>query len=320
MADGGEGTLDAFAAAVPGAPACRSPCRAAGRPVTASWLLLPATDEAPEGTASSSSRARRASSCSVSLAAARRAPRVRRGDRRGPRRRRLAARARSSARAPRPTAVWGCCGRWVRGSRMPRATRSPPGAGARRRGEGRSVASPLPAGGAMVLSDVTNPLLGASRRGGGLRPAEGPGSGRVAASTRGSRAWPPSCPPTQNPERGGRRHGFRAARLGAPRARRAAVAELIGCAGPGVASVVVTGEGSFDGQSAAGKVPVARRCARAGRVCRRARGRPHRAGCRHLGFAASVSLTDLAGSPRAADGRARPVARDAGARFARALG
>ena len=51
MADGGEGTLDAFAAAVP--DALRMPVRVTGpdgTPVDASWLLLPPTADAPAGT------------------------------------------------------------------------------------------------------------------------------------------------------------------------------------------------------------------------------------------------------------------------------
>lgn len=52
MADGGEGTLDAFLVAVPGAH--RVPVRVTGpdgRVVNASWVLLPATPELPGGTA-----------------------------------------------------------------------------------------------------------------------------------------------------------------------------------------------------------------------------------------------------------------------------
>jgi len=52
MADGGEGTVAAFAAAVPGA--VRMPVTVdgpAGTPVETSWLLLPASDDAPDGTA-----------------------------------------------------------------------------------------------------------------------------------------------------------------------------------------------------------------------------------------------------------------------------
>ncbi|MGN6204192.1 glycerate kinase [Humibacter sp.] len=51
MADGGEGTLDAFELAVPGAK--RMPLEVTGpdgRAVQASWMLLPATDELPGGT------------------------------------------------------------------------------------------------------------------------------------------------------------------------------------------------------------------------------------------------------------------------------
>jgi glycerate kinase len=52
MADGGEGTVAAFEAAVPGA--VRMPVTVdgpAGRPIDTSWLLLPGSAEAPDGTA-----------------------------------------------------------------------------------------------------------------------------------------------------------------------------------------------------------------------------------------------------------------------------
>ena len=78
------------------------------------------------------------------------------------------------------------------------------------------------------------------------------------------------------------------------------MAELIGLPAAAVAaSVVVTGEGSFDGQSAAGKVPAHVADAAgptpvalvAGRITPDAD---------TSAFAAFLSLTDLAGSPEAA--------------------
>ena len=64
----------------------------------------------------------------------------------------------------------------------------------------------------------------------------------------------------------------------------AAVAALIGLpAAAAAASVVITGEGSFDGQSAAGKVP-AHVAEAAGRDTRGAGRGAHRTGCRHLGL------------------------------------
>jgi glycerate kinase len=51
MADGGEGTLDAFATAVPGSR--RTPVRVTGPlgfGIDAAWLWLPPTDDAPQGT------------------------------------------------------------------------------------------------------------------------------------------------------------------------------------------------------------------------------------------------------------------------------
>ena len=87
-----------------------------------------------------------------------------------------------------------------------------------------------------------------------------------------------------------------------------AVAELIGLpAAAAAASAVVTGEGSFDGQSAAGKVPahVAEAAGPtpvalvAGRITPDAD---------TSAFAASLSLTDLAGSPGGRDEGPRDLA------------
>jgi glycerate kinase len=51
MADGGEGTLDAFELAVPGARRVAvTVAGPTGTPMPSSWLLLPATDAAPHGT------------------------------------------------------------------------------------------------------------------------------------------------------------------------------------------------------------------------------------------------------------------------------
>ncbi|MBN9171239.1 MAG: glycerate kinase, partial [Microbacterium sp.] len=80
------------------------------------------------------------------------------------------------------------------------------------------------------------------------------------------------------------------------------------------------GEGSYDGQSAAGKVPahVAALAAEAGVPVALVAGRIA-AGADAGMFAASVSLTDLAGSAAAAMADAEHWLRDAGAELARAL-
>ena len=86
------------------------------------------------------------------------------------------------------------------------------------------------------------------------------------------------------------------------------------------ASVVVTGEGSFDGQSAAGKAPshVAALAAEAGVPVALVAGRitPD---ADTSAFAASVSLTDLAGSGAAAMADPARWLREAGAVLARQL-
>ena len=100
-----------------------------------------------------------------------------------------------------------------------------------------------------------------------------------------------------------------------------AVAELVGLdAAVGEASVVVTGEGSYDGQSAAGKVPahvgaVAASAAVpvalvAGRIATDAD---------TSGFAATASLTELAGSGEAAMAETARWLEEAGAQLAREL-
>ncbi|NNH03990.1 glycerate kinase, partial [Microbacterium ulmi] len=101
----------------------------------------------------------------------------------------------------------------------------------------------------------------------------------------------------------------------------AAVAELIGLReAVAAASLVVTGEGSFDGQSAAGKAPahVAAVGAEAGVAVALVAGRIS-PDADTSGFAASVSLTELAGSSSAALADPERWLRAAGERLARAL-
>ena len=83
------------------------------------------------------------------------------------------------------------------------------------------------------------------------------------------------------------------------------------------ADLVITGEGRFDGQSAAGKAPaeVARRAAAAGVPVALVAGAITAGTDR---FAASVSLTDLAGDPAAAMTEAVRWLEHAGAALARA--
>ena len=213
---------------------------------------------------SSSSRARAASNCWPRRACGPSTPTPADSARPSPPRSRTASTGScsGSGRARRPTAARACCAPWARDSWMPRATRSRTAGAARRRGSGRTSlgSPPLPAGGVTVLSDVTNPLLGAPRGGRRVRPAEGrrPRSGR--RTRRRSRAPCARCldvdPPTPGAGAAGGT-GFGLLAWGASLVPGSvAVADLIGLrAAVAAASVVVTGEGSFDGQSAAGKVP-----------------------------------------------------------------
>lgn len=113
MADGGEGTLDAFAAAV--GEAKRMPVTVTGpmdEPVDANWLLVPAGPGAQVAARLSRSPRPPASNCSTLRARWMRTPSD--SGRRSPLRWTPGCRDRSSAsgRAHPPTAAAGCCGRW----------------------------------------------------------------------------------------------------------------------------------------------------------------------------------------------------------------
>lgn len=180
----------------------------------------------------------------------------------------------------------------------------------------------LPPGGAVVLTDVTNPLLGPE----GAATVFGPQKGfdveeveradaalaRLAALVPGEPALPGAG------AAGGAGFALRlwGATLmpGAPE-----VAALVGLdAALHDADLVVTGEGSFDGQSAAGKVPsfVADLAAEAGVPVALVAGRIG-ADADTAGFLASLSLTDLAGSAQSSLADPARWLRAAGADLAR---
>jgi glycerate kinase len=327
MADGGEGTLDAFAAAVPGA--LRIPVVVMGpdsAPHATEWLLLPPSADAVRGTAV----VELARTSGIELLGDRRLPfdahtfgfgeaiaaaldhgvsRLVLG---------IGSSASTDGGAGMLTAL---------GARFTAAARPvPPGA----RGLAvvdavdLSALRPVPAGGVVVLTDVTNPLLGDRGAAAVFGPQKGLDDEGVRAAEAGLARL--SALLDADPEAPGAGAaggvGFALLSWGARLASGAVeVAELIGLpAAVAEASVVVTGEGSFDRQSASGKAPAhvlalaeARgvRCALvAGRVGPNAD---------TSSFAASLSLTDLAGSPAAA--LADPVRwlRAAGARLAEAL-
>ncbi|MET0297194.1 MAG: glycerate kinase [Microbacterium sp.] len=328
MADGGEGTLDAFAAAVPGA--LRMPVVVDGpdgRPTSAAWLLLPPDPDAPAGTAV----VELASTSGIELL----------GDRRLP----LDAHTRGFGQAIAAALDHGVS-RLVLGigssastdggtglltalgARLTDAAGSPIAPGAAGLADLAAVdlssVRPLPDGGAVVLSDVTNPLLGTTGAAAVFGPQKGldeagivlvdAGLARLAALT-------PADPATPGAGAAGGT-GFALLAWGARLVPGSAeVAQLVHLSeAVGAASVVITGEGSFDGQSAAGKVPshvadlAAASGAEAALVAGRITGDADTAA-----FAASVSLTDIAGSSAAALAEPARWLRAAGERLARAL-
>ncbi|WP_307218619.1 glycerate kinase [Microbacterium sp. SORGH_AS_0888] len=308
MADGGEGTLDAFAAAVPGArrmPVVVSPPWGDSRDgVDAAWLLLPPTPDAPRGTGV----VELASTSGIELF----------GDRREPWHAstvgfgeaidaaltagvsRLVLAIGSSASTDGGAGMLAALGaRFTTEGDVPASLRS--GAVGLRRMTGVDLSGlrPLPPGGATVLTDVAAPLCGPAGAAAVFGPQKGfgrvdipeidailaryaalfevdpatPGAGAAGGTGFGLLAWGASLVP------------------GA-----AEVARLIGLADAvAAASLVVTGEGAFDGQSAAGKAPayVSAVAAALGVPAALVAGRiDPRADT--TAFAASVSLTELA--------------------------
>jgi len=321
MADGGEGTLDAVAAAVPGAR--RTPVRVTGphgMPVDSTWLWLPPTDDAPQGTGV----VELASTSGIELL----------GDARRPWEAATLGFGQAIA-----AAIGHGVSRLVLGIGSSASTDGGAGLltalGARftdRYGvsigpgaaglEDVAIADlsrlrALPEGGVQVLTDVTSPLLGPAGASAVFGPQKGIDDiGRAdAALARLAgvlRALPGATPAETiardaDPEApgagaaGGAGYGLLAwgARL-VPGAER--IAELVGLreaiAG---ADLVVTGEGSFDGQSAVGKVPglVAAMAAEAGVPVALVAGRIA-ADADTSAFSRAVSLTELAGSAEAA--------------------
>ncbi|PJJ55667.1 glycerate kinase [Compostimonas suwonensis] len=184
----------------------------------------------------------------------------------------------------------------------------------------------LPAGGAIVLSDVTNPLLGPA----GAAAVFGPQKGADAAAVARLEAnlvrlagllagVDPSTPGAG--AAGGTAFGLLV--WGAELASGAqAVAEVVGLADAvRGADLVITGEGRFDEQSAAGKV-VSQIAAVAGATDAGSAAAGVATSVALVaglieapvdGFAASVSLTELAGSSAAAMAHTERWLREAGA-------
>lgn len=119
---------------------------------------------------------------------------------------------------------------------------------------------PLPPGGVVVLTDVVSPLLGPTGAAAVFGPQKGLAVDRIGAVDARLAEWAarfPAVDPTTPGAGAAGGVGFGLLAWGAtlvPGAR--AVADLLGLPGLlGGADVVVTGEGRFDEQSAAGKVP-----------------------------------------------------------------
>jgi glycerate kinase len=326
MADGGEGTVAAFAAAVPGAT--RMPIVVdgpAGAPVATSWLLLPASDGVPNGTAvidlASTSgielldelRPWDADSCGFGQAIA---AAMDHGVSR------LVLGIGSSASTDGGTGMLRALG-----ARFLDATGAEVAAGARglaalsRADLSRLRTAPE----VLVLTDVTNPFTGPR----GAAEVFGPQKGLTDAADR--------LAVDADLTRLADLLGLDAAVAGAGAAGGVGgalvawgarllpgaeeVARLIGLA-DAVArpDVVVTGEGAYDGQSGAGKVPsfVAGVAADAGVRAALVAGRIDEDADTGI-FAAAASLTDLAGSSASALSETPRWLREAGTVLARAL-
>jgi glycerate kinase len=230
MADGGEGTLDAFATAFP--DSVRVPVTVtgpAGTPVDTWWLRL------PDGRAV------------VELAATSGLPLL--GDRLLP-----------------DTATSAGFGEAIVAALDAGATGLVLGIGGSASTDGGASVldvigdRSLPAGGAVVLTDVTSPLLGPTGAAAVFGPQKGITPDRVAEFDERLAAFAARFPGVDPATPGAGAAGGVGFGLlvwgAAPAPGASAVADVLGL--PTLldgADVVITGEGRFDGQSAAGKVP-----------------------------------------------------------------
>ncbi|MGM1016998.1 MAG: glycerate kinase [Actinomycetota bacterium] len=320
MADGGEGTLDAFAAALPDAQ--RMPVRVPGPDgveVDAFWLLL------PDGTGV----VELASTSGIEMLGERRAPWD--ADTSGFGRAiaaaldhgvtRLVVGIGSSASTDGGLGLLrelGASFTDAQGADVPRGAR------------GLTVLAsadlsglrPLPADGVRVLSDVTNPLLGASGAAAVFGPQKGLDGSDIDLVDAALGRWAemlPAEPATPGAGAAGGT-GFGLLSWGAPLVPGSReVAGIVDLpAAVAEATLVITGEGSFDGQSAGGKAPahVAELAAAAGVPVALVAGRIAD-DTDSSGFHAVASLTQLAGSSAAALADPARWLRAAGAALAR---
>ncbi|GAA3654792.1 glycerate kinase [Microbacterium marinilacus] len=263
MADGGEGTLEAFAAAVPDAR--RMPLRVTGPaavPVDASWLLLPPDDALPGGTgvvelASTSGielltgglRGRDASTIGFGQA-------IRAALDHGVSR--LVLGIGSSASTDGGIGLLTALGARFTDEYD---VSVPPGAAGldELRKADLTRLRAVPDGGVLVLTDVTNALTGpegAARVFGPQKGLDDGGIERAEAGLERLAGLLPADPDTPGAGAAGGA-GFGLLAWGARLVGGAAeIAELTGLTGAvHGADVVITGEGSYDGQSAGGKTP-----------------------------------------------------------------
>ncbi|HYI33480.1 MAG TPA: glycerate kinase [Glaciibacter sp.] len=177
----------------------------------------------------------------------------------------------------------------------------------------------LPPGGAAILSDVTSPLLGPDGAAAVFGPQKGASEAQVAGLesnlVRLARLMPADPLVPGAGAAGGT--GFGLLAWGATiQAGAKAVGEALGLpAAVDAADIVITGEGRYDDQSAAGKVPsyLAALTAHAGGQSMLVAGVIE---SDPVGFVAAESLTDLAGTAQAAMTDTVHWLREAGARLA----
>ncbi|MFT4214350.1 MAG: glycerate kinase [Microbacterium sp.] len=324
MADGGEGTLAACAAAVPGAQFMPVVVRGPhGREVAAAWLLLPDGSGVVE----------LASTSGIELLGPQRRPWD--ADTVGFGQAIAAARAHgvhrlvvgigSSASTDAGVGMLRALGARVRNAR---GSEVAPGLRGVVQAASVDVSGLRGLSGAVVLSDVDNPLCGPTGAAAVYGPQKGLDAAGVARADAAlarfaallSAALGVDDAVAAAPGAGAAGGtGFALRACGAqlvPGAVR--IAELIGLgAAIARADLVVTGEGSYDGQSVAGKVPavVARMAADAGIPVALVAGRIA-ADADTSRFAASVSLADLAGSTEASLAEPARWLRAAGAALA----
>lgn len=312
MADGGEGTLDAFAAAVPAAT--RMPLTVtgpAGTPAETAWLLLPDGTGVVELAAASGiellgGRLRPWDASTRGFGEALHAVE------------RLVLGIGSSASTELGVGMLSALGAgFVDGD----GAAVPDGAGglAAIAHVDTAALRPPPAGGIVVLSDVTTPLLGPT----GAAAVFGPQKGiddiaRAEAGLAHAASLFPLDPMVAGAGAAGGT-GFALLTWGARLVSGAdEIARLVGLADAvATADVVVTGEGAYDDQSAAGKAPsvVAAAAAAAGVPTALVAGRIAPT-ADATAFFAAIALTDLAGSAGAALADPARWLRAAGAQLA----